>query len=155
MIDDDELFKYFPEVELAIIQDTTPKALARASSGSTSGADLEPLFNPEVIMGEDGIAHALSQEIVHSEVPDFDNLLTGISMYVDEMYSDNVGFDGTDAVSLESYRDGTARLEVDLHYEPDADFVSDVDLPGSLTVSGEVRDEYQDELDEYNPSGRF
>ena len=116
MIDDEELFKYYPEVETASIQDTTPKALARASASSNSGADLEPLFNPELILSNDGIAHALTQERVHSEIPDYDNLMTGVSMYVKEMYSENVGFDGQEDVSLNRFKDGTASLNVDLHY---------------------------------------
>lgn len=152
---DDERFKYFPKVESASISDSTPKALARASSGSTSGADLEALFSPELVLSEDGIAHALVQETVEAEVPEGGNLMDGVSRYVDEMYSENVGFDVEEDVKLKRYSDGETHLDVDIHYEPEVDFVSDVDLPGSLTVIGEVRDEYQDELEEYNPSGRF
>lgn len=155
MMKDDELFKYYPELETASIQDTVPKSLADAGTGSTPRGNLEALFNPELILSDDGIVHALTQEMVHAEVPEFDNLMAGISMYVDEMYSENVGFDGDEDVSLSSYINGEATIEVNLHYEPEADFVSKVELPGSLTVSGEVSDEYRDELEEYNPSGRF
>ena len=152
---DDERFKYFPAVDSARITDSTPKEMARASSSSTSGADLEALFSPELVLSEDGIAHALAQETVEAEVLEGGNLMDGVSRYVDEMYSENVGFDIEEDVKLKRYSDGEAHLDVDIHYEPEADFVSNVDLPGSLTVIGEVREEYKDELEEYNPSGRF
>lgn len=152
---DDERFKYFPTVETASIQDTTPKAMARASSGSTSGADLEALFDPEVILSEDGIAHALTQERVHAEVPEDGNLMDGIARYVDEMYSDDVGFDPKEDVGMKRCVDGKVSLGVELHYETDAEYVSDVELPGSLTVRGEVEEKYRDEVEEYNPSSRF
>lgn len=155
MIDDEELFKYYPEVESAMIQDTTPLALSKASSTTRSGADLEALFNPEVLLSDDGIAHALMRERVHAEVPSDGNLMDGVSRYVDEMYSENVTFDDQEDVSLEYFRDGKASLEIDLRYEPDTEFVSDRKIPGSLTVMGEVREEYRDELEDYNPSGRF
>ena len=108
-----------------------------------------------MILSEDAIAHALTQETVDAEVPEGGNLTDGISRYVDEMYSDDVGFDPEDDVGLKKYVDGEATLEVSWHYEPGADFVSEVELPGSLTVSGEVRNEYREELEEWNPSGRF
>jgi len=152
---DDERFKYFPKVENASIQDTTPKALARGSPSSSSGADLELLFNPELILSSDGIAHALTQETVEAEVPGNGNLMDGITRYVDEMYSEAVGFDPDEDVGLKRYMDGEATLGVSLHYEPEADYMSEVELPGGLRVGGEVRDEYREELEERNPSGRF
>lgn len=152
---DDERFKYFPSVESASIQDKIPKALARASSETSSGADLEALFDPEVILSEDGIAHALAQERVHAEVPEDGNLMDGIARYVDEVYSDDVDFDPMDDVGLRRCDDGDVTLGVELHYETEAEFISDVKLPGSLDVSGEVREEYREEVEDYNPSGRF
>lgn len=152
---DDERFKYFPAVETASIQDTTPKALAKASSKSTSGADLEALFNPEVILSEDGIAHALTQESVQAEVPEGGNLMDGIACYVDEIYSDEVHFDPREDVGMKRCVDGEVTLGMELRYETDAGFVSDVELPGILTVTGEVREKYREEVEEYNPSGRF
>ncbi|MFB6241819.1 MAG: hypothetical protein ABEJ36_03390 [Candidatus Nanosalina sp.] len=153
---DDERFKYFPAVESATIQDSTPKAIANGTSETQTGRDpLEPAFDLGLIGSDDFIAHALSREMIMADVPGDGNLMDGISQYVDEMYSDSVGFDVQEDVKLKRYNDGEASLDVDLHYETDADFVSDVSLPGSLTVMGEVRDKYQDELEEYTPAGRY
>ena len=153
---DDERFKYFPAVESASIQDSTPEAIANGVSSTQSGRNpLEPAFDLDLILSEDGIVHALSREMIMADVPGDGNLMDGVSRYVDEMYSDSVGFDVQEDVKLKSYRDGTASLDVDLHYEPDAGFVSNVRLPGSLTVRGEVRDEYRDELEEYDPMSGY
>ncbi len=153
---EDERFKYFPKVDSAVIHDSTPAAMANGVSSTESGRNpLEPAFDLDLIGSDDFIAHALAREDVFAEVPDDGNLMDGVSMYVDEMYGENVGFDVQEDVKLRSYRDGTARLDVGLSYEPDADFVSGVDLPGSLTVKGEVRDEYMDELEEYDPMSGY
>ena len=153
---DDERFKYFPKVESASIQDSTPKAIANGVSSTQSGRNpLEPAFDLDLVLSDDSIVHALSREMIHADVPEGGNLMDGVSQYVDEMYSDSVGFDVQEDVKLKSYRDGTASLNVDLHYETDADFVSNIDLPGSLTVRGEVQEEYKDELEEYNPMSGY
>jgi hypothetical protein len=153
---DDERYKYFPAVESATIQDSTPKAIANGVSESDSGRDpLEPAFDVDVILSEDGVAHALSRERIMADVPGGGNLMDGVSRYVDEMYSEKVGFDVQEDVKLKRCRDGEASLDVSLHYETEPEFVSNVDLPGSVTVMGEVRDEYRDELEEYTPAGRY
>ncbi len=153
---EDERFKYFPEVESATIYDSTPTAIANGVSSNQSGRDpLEPAFDVDVILSEDGIAHALAREGINADVPEDGNLMDGVSRYVDEMYSDSVGFDVEDDVKLKRCADGDVSLGVQLHYETDAEFVEDVKLPGMLTVKGEVREEYRDEVEDYRPMSGY
>jgi len=125
-------------------------------SGSQAGRNpLEPAFDVDVILSDDGVAHALARESVSADVPEGGNLMDGINRYVDEVYGENVGFDDREDVSLSNYVAGDATISIDLHYEPEADFVDRVSLPGNLQVSGRVRDKYRDDLEEHDPSGRF
>jgi hypothetical protein len=146
--DDIEMFKCFPEVESATISDWTPKKMGTASNTRQSGVDLEAISDLDVIGDEDFIAHVLSREKIKADVPNDGNLMDGISRYVDEMYSDSIGFDVDEDVDLKKYTDGEVSLEVHLHYETDAEFVEDVELPGMLTVKGEVQEEYRDKVEE-------
>lgn len=153
---DDERFKYFPEVESATIYDSTPTAIANGVSSTDSGRNpLEPAFDVDVILSDDGIAHALSREKIEADVPSDGNLMDGLSRYVDEMYSDSVGFDVKEDVKLKRCGDGDVSLGVQLRYESDAEFVEDVELPGMLTVTGKVRQEYRDEVEEYKPMSGY
>ena len=153
---DDERFKYFPEVKSATIYDSTPTVIANGVSSTQSDRDpLEPAFDVDVILSDDSIAHALAREEINADVPEDGNLMDGVSRYVDEMYSDRVGFDVKDDVKLKRCSDGDVSLGVRLHYEPGAEFVEDVELPGMLTVKGEVREEYRDEVEDYEPMGGY
>ncbi|MFB6116225.1 MAG: hypothetical protein ABEK10_01820 [Candidatus Nanosalina sp.] len=152
---EDERFKYFPEVESATIYDSTPTAMGMASSTSQSGADLEAISDLDVIGGEDFIAHVLSREKIEADVPGGGNLMDGISRYVDEVYSESVGFDVKDDVKLKRCSDGDVSLGVQLHYETDAEFVEDVELPGLLTVTGKVQEQYRDEVEDYDPMSGY
>lgn len=145
---DDEMFKYFPEVESTSIYDSTPTAMGTPSSTRKSGADPEAISDLDVLGDEDFIAHVLSRERIEADVPDDGNLMDGISRYVDEMYSDSVGFDVKEDVDLKKCTDGEVTLRVQLHYETNVEFVEDVELPGMLTVKGEVQEEYRDKVEE-------
>ena len=63
----------------------------------------------------------------------------GLEKYIDAVYSDNVGFD-YDEIEVESADEDDVRLSVDLYYEPDADFLDKVSLPGELKIRGSRRD---------------
>jgi hypothetical protein len=114
-----------------------------------------PVPGLESIGGRDFMAHVAAMQDIESDVPvpgrldrwsdavwnygdrcsDFE---LGLQKYVSSVYTENVGFDPESDISVDSFDedDGDVTLSVDLHYEPDAEFVERVELPGELTVQG-------------------
>lgn len=74
------------------------------------------------------------QQLYDEDAPQTDFEL-GLEKYIDAVYSDNVGFD-YDGIEVESVDETDVRLSVDLYYQPDADFLDRVSLPGELQVTG-------------------
>ncbi|MFB6116224.1 MAG: hypothetical protein ABEK10_01815 [Candidatus Nanosalina sp.] len=74
------------------------------------------------------------QQLYDEDAPQTD-FEVGLEKYISSVYSDNVGFD-YDEIEVESVDETDVRLSVDLYYEPEADFLDRVSLPGELKVTG-------------------
>lgn len=153
MVEDVNLHKYYPEVETARITDRNPELVGR----SVKENDSSEMGDLSVLAGEDFQIHYTLDESIEADVPDDSNLMTGLSLYLNRVYSDNVGFDDQEDVEVRSYDDDTGEvtLEISLSYEPDVDVINDLDLPADLRVEGEVGDEYKDELAEVDSNPRL
>jgi hypothetical protein len=109
----------------------------------------------EALGGADFMAHVASMQSIEATLPEprrvdrwsnsvrrmYDDgaprtvFEIGLDKYVSSVYSENVSWD-YDGIEVESADDTDVTLSVDLYYEPDADFIDEVSLPGELEVSG-------------------
>lgn len=147
MQNSDELFKYHPKAETAVIKDSTPRAILSESPRSSGPSYSEAMFDEEIIFSEDLKASTASNGTIEAEIPDGSNLLDGLHQYVGDMYADKVGFDEED-IELGTYKEGESTLKVTLEYRTEPDYVDDITLgSGTLTVSGEVKEKHLGDLE--------
>ncbi|GEM_PF-6538689 len=147
----DELFKYYPKPETAVIKDSTPRAIFSKSPRSSGPSYSEAMFDEDIIFTEDAKASTASNGTIEAEVPGGLNLIDGLDQYVSDMYADKVCIEN---IELGKYKGGESTLKATLEYRTEPDYVDNITLgTGNLAVSGEVEEKYLGDLEEKSHTG--